>query len=276
MEDERIELISLCSPNRRLQAAEAIKCMKAGKHVLAEKPCAMTEEELDEIIKVSRETGKQFHEMAGTVFVQPFYALRKLVLSGELGEIVQIYTQKSYALRINARPQNEDVDGGLLRQVGVHNVRFVEHITGLKVKDISAVQTRIGNISLTEGLHTAVSFMMVLENGAVGSGVANYMNQTKGFGSYRNECIRIWGTKGYAEIMDGGRKSRVIIQDEYRGELDTKEVPETYFARVVKSILGIEEMPFDLVEELHPTRIVLKAADTCSTAVRKKIQGDMR
>ena len=55
--DGDVELISLCSPNRRLQAAEAIKCMQAGKHVYAEKPCAMTERELGEIRSELKDAG---------------------------------------------------------------------------------------------------------------------------------------------------------------------------------------------------------------------------
>ena len=98
--DDNVELISLCSPNRRLQAKEAVMCMQAGKHVYAEKPCAMTERELDEIINDSVKYGVEFHEMAGSAFEQPFLALRKLVLGEKLGEIVQVYTQKSYPLNL--------------------------------------------------------------------------------------------------------------------------------------------------------------------------------
>ena len=257
--DEKVELISLCSPNRRRQAQEAIMCMRAGKHVLAEKPCAMTEEELDELIRVSEETGMHFHEMAGTVFAQPFWAMRKLVMSGQLGEIVQVYSQKSYPLRIEKRPQNEDIDGGLLLQVGVHNLRFIEHITGLKIKRIRAVQTKVGNPDREGNLHTGASYMMVLENGGVASAVANYMNFPKGFGKYGNECVRVFGTEGYAEIMDGGRKSRVIIGDEDRGGLDTSEKPKSFLTCYLENLLGNGGMPFDLGTELHPARMVIRA-----------------
>ena len=219
----------------------------------------VTEEELDEIIRVSRETGKTFHEMAGSVFTQPFWALRKLVMSGQLGEVVQVYTQKSYPLKIQQRPQNEDIDGGLILQVGVHNLRFIEHITGIKIDQIYAVQTKVGNPCIEGNLHTGVSYMMVLENGGVASAVTNYMNFPRGFGKYGNECVRIFGTKGYAEIMDGGRKSRVIIDDEYRGELDISEKPKSFLTCYVDSLLNRGEMPFDLETELHPTRMAIKA-----------------
>lgn len=262
LRDDRIELISLCSPNRRAQASDAIKCMLAGKHVYAEKPCAMSEEDLDQMLEVSKKTGMQFHEMAGTVFKQPYYALRKFILSNQIGDIVQIYSQKSYPLGTH-RPQNEDLDGGLIRQVGIHNMRFTEHITGLKIKEIYAVQTKLGNGDESGNLHTAVSYMMKMENGAVASAVANYMNNAEAIGKYGNECVRIFGTKGYAEIMDAGRKSRVIVGNENRGELDTSEPVKSYFEYYIDALLGLDKMPISLEDELHPTRMVIRAAANC-------------
>jgi predicted dehydrogenase len=53
------EACAASSPLRSEQAGHAIACMKGGKHVYAEKPCAMTEADLDAIIATSRETGMQ-------------------------------------------------------------------------------------------------------------------------------------------------------------------------------------------------------------------------
>lgn len=258
--DSDVELISLCSPNRRLQAAEAIKCMQAGKHVYAEKPCAMTERELDEIMNASEKYGVEFHEMAGSAFDQPFFALRELVLSGKLGEIVQMYTQKSYPLNLHKRPHDENIDGGLLMQVGVHNARFTEHITGLKITDIYAVDTKLGNNVENSELRTAVSYMMKLENGGIASAVANYLNFPKAIGRHGNECVRVFGTKGYAEITDAGRKSQVIIDNENLGPLDTSAKPKNYFEYFIDSLLGLDKMPLSLEDELHPTRMVIRAS----------------
>lgn len=258
--DDNVELISLCSPNRRLQAKEAVMCMQAGKHVYAEKPCAMTERELDEIINASVKYGVQFHEMAGSAFEQPFLALRRLVLGEKLGEIVQVYTQKSYPLNLDKRPHNEDIDGGLLMQVGVHNLRFIEHITGLKITDIYAVDTQLGNTVENSALHTAVSYMMKLENGGVASAVANYLNFPKAIGRHGNECVRVFGTNGYAEITDAGRKSRVIINNEVIGPLDTSEKGKDYFEYFIDSLLGIDKMPLSPEDELHPTRMIIRAS----------------
>ncbi len=64
---------------------EAIRCLEGGKHVYAEKPCAMTESDLDAIIETSRRTGNRFHEMAGTAWEQPYFIMRQRNQDGAIG-----------------------------------------------------------------------------------------------------------------------------------------------------------------------------------------------
>lgn len=68
LNDDEVELVSLCSPLRSEQAGQAVACMEAGKHVYGEKPSATTEEDLHHIMEVYRSTGKKYHEMS-----EPFW-----------------------------------------------------------------------------------------------------------------------------------------------------------------------------------------------------------
>ncbi len=255
--DDRVELVSLCSPRRDRQADEAVACMEAGRHVYAEKPCALTEEALDRLVEVSSRTGRSFREMCNTAFEEPYFSIRKLVMDGVIGEVVQVLAQKSYPY-VDRRPQDEGVDGGLLMQVGVHALRFVEHVACCRIERIDAVETKLGNPK--EGdLHMAASFMMKLENGGVASAVANYLNQP-GFGSWGNESLRIFGTKGFVEAVDAGTSTRLIVGEEDRGPVSTEPGErENHFTKYLKYLLGISPMEMSLEEELHPTRMVIRA-----------------
>lgn len=177
--DPEIDMISLCSPRRADQAREAVACMEAGKHVLAEKPCAMSIKELDMLIETSKRTGKIFHEMAGTAFYEPYATMRDIVAQGVIGEVVQVFAQKSYPYH-DGRLQDENIDGGLIEQAGIHAIRFIEHVAGQKIVNVSAAETSLGNPG-KGGLQMAASIAMELENGGVASVIANYLNQ-KGFG----------------------------------------------------------------------------------------------
>ena len=251
-----MELVSLCSPRRRDQARDAIRCLEAGKHVYAEKPCAFTEADLDAILATAARTGRQFHEMAGTAFEQPYFAMRELVATGRLGPVIQVFAQKSYPY-FDGRPQDEDIDGGLLRQVGIHAVRMIEHGAGVRVTEVQALETELGNRQRT-GLRMAANLQCRLANGGLASIIANYLNQP-GFGSWGNETLRIFGEKGFVEATDGGTRTRLVLGEKNCGPLDVSAPVEDYFTRYLKSLRGLDTMPLPLEDELHPTRIVNRA-----------------
>lgn len=258
--DDRVELVSLCSPRRRDQAAETVRCLEAGKHCYAEKPCAMTEDELDLLIGVAGRATCHFREMGGTAFVQPFLEMREIVLSGRIGEVVQIFAQKSYPY-FDARPQDEDVDGGLTCQAGVHALRMIEHCGGAKVAEIDAIETKLGNPKPGE-LRMATSYIMRLENGGVATALANYLNPHEGFGMWGNDQLRIFGTKGFVEAVDGGTRTRLVIGDKDYGPIDTSAPSLDYFEAFLDEIEGKGAMPLSLEDELHPTRMVIRARES--------------
>jgi predicted dehydrogenase len=255
-----VRLVSLCSPMRARQAAEAMQCMEAGRHVYAEKPCAMNVRELETLVETAGKSGVRFHEMAGTAFDEPYRTMRETVRSSALGEVVQVLVQKSYPY-FAARPQDEDVDGGLLRQVGIHALRMVEHVAGRKILEIATVETKLGNPYADGGLHMAASYMMKLEGGAVASAVANYLNPA-GFGLWGNEALRVFGTKGFVEAVDGGARTRLVVGDEDLGPLKLSDGAKDYFDLIVDSILDGTPAPLSAEDELHPMRAVLRAKES--------------
>lgn len=264
--DGNIDLISLCSPKRKDQARDAIMCLNAHKHVYAEKPAALSFEELDTILDAAKRNNCCFHEFADTVFYEPYWSLKKIISSGAIGEVVQVYVQKSYSLRANARPQDEVTDGGLIRWVGIHAVRFIEHITGIKVKDVKVFQTHKGNIDEIKGLYTASSWAMTLENGGVASACVNYLNPRGGFGRHGNESVRIFGTEGMAEITDGGTRSHVYTLTENLGEINCESSDcEDFFDIYMEHLSGKRPMPMSLEDEIHPLKVVIKAFETAET-----------
>jgi predicted dehydrogenase len=171
LEDGEVDFVSLCSPRRADQVQDALACLRAGKHVLAEKPSAFSEAELDMLLAEAKSAGREFREMGGTVIAHPYWALRKIVLSGEIGEVVQVFAQKSYPY-FPERPQDEAVDGGLFLQVGIHAARMIEHGSGLKLRELTRMETGHGNPG--EGkLKMASGFQGRLENGGLATAIAN-------------------------------------------------------------------------------------------------------
>ena len=263
-----LDLVCLCSPCRGDQEKDAVLCLEAGCHVYAEKPAVLSEAALDRVLAAAEASGREFHEIADTVFFEPYWTMKKLVQSGKIGQVVQVYAQKSYPMRPGQRPQDEETDGGLIRWVGIHAMRFVEHITGLRVTDVEARETHLGNAELNGvsegGLYTAAVLSMTLENGGVAAICMNYLNPT-GFPCWGNEHVRIFGTAGMIEITDGGKHSHIYTaQDE--GEIDLADSDCRDFLDLLLAHLRQgEPMPMTIQEEQHPLRTVIRAKEKALT-----------
>jgi predicted dehydrogenase len=255
--DQDVELVSLCSPFRSEQAGHAVRAMRAGKHVYSEKPVAMTEPDLDAIIRTARETGMCFHEMGGLQFSQPYLKVHEIVRSGVLGEVVQIHGQKSYPWT-ERRPTDENVDGGLAMQVGIYLTRFVEHIAAVRIKSIEMVETRFGNPVPGHNCRMAVAMQMTLANGGIASGTANYLNPM-GDKVWGYEILRIFGTRGLVESSAEEGTVRLILQNKAPEVFDARAGSGDYFGLYVKSLLGQGTMPLAIEDELSPTRWVVRA-----------------
>lgn len=255
--DPEVDFISLCSPRRADQAALAIRALRAGKHVLAEKPCALTEADLDAVIAAARESGRLFHEMAGTGFGQPYFAMREVVRSGVLGEIVQVISEKSYPYG-DWRPQDEALDGGLILQNAIHALRFVEHVAGVPVASVRASETTLGNPVTGGGLRMASALLLTLRNGGLASITANYLNPP-GTGVWGYESLKILGSCGFVESTAGGKNTRLVVGEKDLGALDTSKPGINWLDTFFAEIEGRGSFPIALDEELSPTRWVLRA-----------------
>jgi predicted dehydrogenase len=258
--DPKVDLVSLCSPRRADQARDAIRCLEAGKHVYAEKPSALTEVDLDAILAAAKRAGKEFHEMAGTVFTSDYAPLRKLVREGAIGEVVQIVAQKSYRYG-QARPQDEALDGGQFLQAGIHAARMVEHVGGVKIKSITGWETKFGSPEKGDG-KTASGAQMELENGGTATITMNYLNPGHPQLPHGYETLRVFGTKGFVESVDGGARTRLVTKEAIVDPLDAKNSGAgDYFDFVAAHLVAGKPMPLTLEEELHPLRMLIRAKE---------------
>jgi predicted dehydrogenase len=263
--DPAVGLVVLCSPRRADQARDAIRCLEAGRHVYAEKPSALTEAELDSILAAARRSGRQFREMAGTVFAAPYAAIRRHVQAGDIGEVVQVLVQKSYRYGA-ARPQDEAIDGGLFLQAGIHGARMVEHAGGVRMTGLTADETGFGKppAERGEGKLAAVA-QGRLENGGLVTLVINYLNPGAPGLPHGNETLRIFGTRGFIESVDGGARTRLVRREGVIEPLDRQPGPDYFDAFAAHLVTGAP-MPLTSDEELHPLRVMLRAKERLRTA----------
>lgn len=254
-----VDLISLCSPRRDQQCRHAIQCLEGGKHVLAEKPCAMTVKELEELQRVMARCSAQFRQMAGIVQYPILKALRTIVEAGEIGDVVQVYAMKSYPYH-DRRPQDRGIDGGLIRQAGIHGIRAIQGVTGLRAKRVVGFDTTYANPGDGE-LQMSASVAMEMDNGATGVLVCNYLNP-RGIGYHGNDQVRAHGMKGLAEAVDGFTRRRVFIAEKGERSLDEFDLDAphpSFFSQYVDLLLDGTPIPESLDDDLWATRTVCRA-----------------
>lgn len=141
--DPEIEVVHICTPNT-MHYPLSVEALKAGKHVVSEKPLAMNSRESAELVKLAAETGQ-----ANAVgFNYRFYPLnqeaRARVLSGELGKVQVItgsYLQDWLLLPTDYNWRIEEDLGGESRAVadiGSHWCDLISFITGQKFARVFA------------------------------------------------------------------------------------------------------------------------------------------
>ena len=120
----------------------AMDCLRAGKHVLVEKPLARTSREAREIIETGEQMGKLV--MVGHTFVYnpAVVALREIIASGEIGEVYYVNST-----RVNLGLYQPDIN--VVWDLAPHDVSILLYVLGLEPVTASAR----GGMYLKNGVH---------------------------------------------------------------------------------------------------------------------------
>lgn len=118
LKDENIDAVHINTPIPD-HAPQAIQALQAGKHVACTVPMATTVEECQDIVRLSRETGKKYMMMETVVYSREFLFLREMYEKGELGKIQ--FVQASH---------QQDMDGWPDYWPGLPPMYYATHCVG--------------------------------------------------------------------------------------------------------------------------------------------------
>ena len=136
----------------------AIAAMRAGKHVLVEKPLAMNAAEVAEMITVSRETNCFLMEAMWTRFNPLHVELKRRVDTGEFGKIVSIDSDFSFSIPLDSSHRLFDPTkgGGSLLDVGIYPISLAWWWLGKP--DTWTATGRIGTTGVDERVEMDFSY----------------------------------------------------------------------------------------------------------------------
>jgi predicted dehydrogenase len=126
--DPTIEAIYNPLPNH-LHVPWTIKAMEAGKHVLCEKPIALTADEARLLLDARERTGRQVIEAFMVRHHPQWQRAREIARSGRIGEVRAIQTFFSYYLTDPSNIRNQaDIGGGGLLDIGCYAILIARYI----------------------------------------------------------------------------------------------------------------------------------------------------
>jgi predicted dehydrogenase len=141
--DERVDVVHLTTPNH-LHYPQVKEALEAGKHVVCEKPLAMTTEQSSELLEQAERSGLVHCTNFNIRFYPQVQQSRALVLDGAVGAVWNVhggYLQDWLLLPTDWNWRLEPEKGGTLRAVadiGSHWLDLVQFVVGMRVEALLA------------------------------------------------------------------------------------------------------------------------------------------
>ena len=123
LQDEAIEAVSICTWSTSL-AREALKALKAGKHVLVEKPMATNTRQAQKLLLTAEENGLHFTVGFLMRFIPGIQDIREAVKTRKIGDLVC-----ATAKRVSQWPERIG-DVGVVKDTAIHDIDVVRFIFG--------------------------------------------------------------------------------------------------------------------------------------------------
>lgn len=208
-----IDVINICTPSG-LHAAMAIEAMQAGKHVIVEKPMALSLTDADAMIRVAHETGRKLCVVLQNRYNPPMQDLRRVVDSGRLGRLLLgNATVRWY------RPQEyyEDewhgtlaMDGGALMNQSIHHIDALQWLMGAPAS-VHAYTATLAHRMEAEDVGVAVIHFRNGGLGTVEGSTVTYPENLEG-------SVAVFGQHGSAKV--GGTALNCKVLWKVAGELE--------------------------------------------------------
>ncbi len=174
--------------------------LRAGCHVISEKPLAVDEAGLIRLHKAVQETGRYILPMLGMHEVPAFAEARELVEEGIIGEPVLVNARTSYQWGTRAdRFRHRETYGGIWGWVGIHSFNHAAHIIGRNaVKVLAAQEQNRFHPDYAPGCPDCLSGLFLLEGG-VQMTVSIDLLRPDGQKAWGDDWIRVVGSEGSLE-----------------------------------------------------------------------------
>jgi len=192
-----VDVVSVCTPNG-LHAAHAIWSLKAGYHVLCEKPIANNVNDCGEMIKAAEKANRRLFAIKQNRFNPPVAAVKKALDEGRFGKVFSIqlscFWNRNEDYYKDTWKGTKDLDGGTLFTQFSHFIDLLYWMLG-DVKNVNAYMGNYAHGGMIEFEDTGVVIVEFY------SGVIGTINYTvNSYGKNMEGSLTIFGEKGTVKI----------------------------------------------------------------------------
>ncbi len=189
LDDTAIDAVYIPLPNH-LHVDWAIKALRAGKHVLVEKPIAMNSIEAQKLLEVAKKYPKLKIMEAFMYKHHPQWAkARKMIKQGEIGKLKAIQSSFSFFDDDpNSIVNKKELGGGSLMDIGCYPISISRYLFNAEPKSVMATIE-----------YDSKSKVDILSSGILEfeQGSCTFFSATQ---LMENQYVKVFGTEGYIEI----------------------------------------------------------------------------
>lgn len=199
LDAEKPDVVAVCNTNGA-RGAGVVAAAERKLPVIAEKPLSTNRAELARVKKVVDESGVKIGMLLPMRYSPEYLALKHIVAAGEIGEVIQISSQKSY--KLGNRPawfRDRKTYGSTIVWIGVHMFDLMSWASGRRFTEAASFMGRVGFPGLGD-METTTATSFLLDNGGTATLHMDYcLPETAP--AHGDDRLRLSGTKGVAEYM---------------------------------------------------------------------------
>ena len=214
-----IDIVYVVLPNS-MHHEYTIRALRAGKHVLCEKPMSVSVAEAEEMVAVARETGRKLMIGYRSRF-EPYNQLAiEMSRGGALGATKVIETSSGFNI---GDPEQWRLKlalsgGGSMMDIGIYSVQAARYLTGEEPVEVNALEhTPAGDPRFRE-VEDTVLFQLRFPSGVLANCVSAYTSN--------HNRYRVVGTNGWLELEPATGYSGHAMRVAVRGPAEPRVLPE--------------------------------------------------
>ena len=190
-----VDAVYLAEPNDK-HGDLAVRCARAGVHVLCEKPLGISEEECLRMIDACREAGVKLMTAYRLHFEPANLEVLKLIEQGRIGEPRFFSSTFAYQVKPGNIRTSAERGGGAIWDLGVYCINAARTLFRADPVEVFALRADRPGDPRFEEIHEGMSVLLKFPDDRL----AQF---TVSFGSYQQDQYRIVGTRGQIQLDQG-------------------------------------------------------------------------